>query len=130
MLGFGDGLSGWLSQKHGMRFDFNEKEKQCPMCLPDLKIVVTESQFVISIGCLKDWNILVNKRIRSFNTNAFFYIMCKAKTRIKKLHDMVKTYRRKKFLSIFTGFLVLCLNGCDNNWCLCCVICVCERRKW
>lgn len=37
-----------------MIFDFNKKEKQCPMCLPDLKIVVTGSQFVISIGCLKD----------------------------------------------------------------------------
>ncbi|MGM9947087.1 ATP-binding protein [Floccifex sp.] len=42
---------------------YNEKEKQCPMRLPDLKIVVTGTQFgyrrldgvfVIPIGCLKD----------------------------------------------------------------------------
>jgi predicted AAA+ superfamily ATPase len=42
---------------------YNEKEKQCPLRLPDLKIVVTGSQYgykredgiyVIPIGCLKD----------------------------------------------------------------------------
>lgn len=42
---------------------YNEKEKQCPLRLPDLKIVITGSQygykrpdgvFVIPIGCLKD----------------------------------------------------------------------------
>mgnify|MGYP002515425700 CR=1 FL=1 len=42
---------------------YNEKEKQCPLRLPDLKVVVTGSQygyqredgvFVIPIGCLKD----------------------------------------------------------------------------
>ncbi len=42
---------------------YNEKEKQCPLRLPDLKIVVTGGQygyqredgvFVIPIGCLKD----------------------------------------------------------------------------
>lgn len=43
--------------------EHNEKEKQCPLRLPDLKIVITGSQygykrpdgvFVIPIGCLKD----------------------------------------------------------------------------
>ncbi|MBO4364391.1 MAG: ATP-binding protein [Clostridia bacterium] len=42
---------------------YNEKEKQCPLRLPDLKIVITGSQYgykrkdgvyVIPIGCLKD----------------------------------------------------------------------------
>ena len=42
---------------------YNEKEKQCPLRLPDLKIIVTGTQygyrredgvFVIPIGCLKD----------------------------------------------------------------------------
>lgn len=42
---------------------YNEKEKQCPLRLPDLKIVVTGSQYgykredgiyIIPIGCLKD----------------------------------------------------------------------------
>lgn len=42
---------------------YNEKEKQCPMRLPDLKIVITGTQYgykreddvlVIPIGCLKD----------------------------------------------------------------------------
>lgn len=42
---------------------FNEKEKQAPLRLPDLKIVITGKQygyrredgvFVIPIGCLKD----------------------------------------------------------------------------
>lgn len=42
---------------------FNEKEKQAPLRLPDLKIVITGTQygyrredgvFVIPIGCLKD----------------------------------------------------------------------------
>ena len=43
--------------------EYNEKEKQCPLRLPDLKIVITGSQFgykreddvfVIPIGCLKN----------------------------------------------------------------------------
>lgn len=43
--------------------EYNQKEKQCPLRLPDLKIVITGSQFgykrddgvfVIPIGCLKD----------------------------------------------------------------------------
>jgi len=43
--------------------EYNKKEKQCPLRLPDLKIVITGSQygykredgvFVIPIGCLKD----------------------------------------------------------------------------
>lgn len=43
--------------------EYNEKEKQCPLRLPDLKIVITGTQygykrddgvFVIPIGCLKD----------------------------------------------------------------------------
>lgn len=43
--------------------EYNRKEKQCPLRLPDLKIVITGSQFgykrddgvfVIPIGCLKD----------------------------------------------------------------------------
>ena len=43
--------------------EFNEKEKQVPIRLPDLKIVITGTQygykredgvFVIPIGCLKD----------------------------------------------------------------------------
>ena len=42
---------------------YNEKEKQCPLRLPDLKIVITGTQygyrredgvFIIPIGCLKD----------------------------------------------------------------------------
>ena len=42
---------------------YNEKEKQCPLRLPNLKIVITGAQygykredgvFVIPIGCLKD----------------------------------------------------------------------------
>ena len=42
---------------------YNEKEKQCPLRLPDLKIVITGSQYgycradgvyVIPIGCLRD----------------------------------------------------------------------------
>ena len=43
--------------------EYNQKEKQCPLRLPDLKIIITGSQFgykrddgvfVIPIGCLKD----------------------------------------------------------------------------
>ena len=43
--------------------EYNEKEKQCPMRLPDLKLIITGTQygyrrddgvFVIPIGCLKD----------------------------------------------------------------------------
>ncbi|MBR0164002.1 MAG: hypothetical protein IJQ12_04940 [Lachnospiraceae bacterium] len=43
--------------------EYNEKEKQVPLRLPDLKIVITGTQygykredgvFVIPIGCLKD----------------------------------------------------------------------------
>ena len=43
--------------------EFNKKEKQCPLRLPDLKLVITGTQygyrrddgvFVIPIGCLKD----------------------------------------------------------------------------
>lgn len=43
--------------------EYNKKEKQCPLRLPDLKIVITGSQFgykredgvfVVPIGCLKD----------------------------------------------------------------------------
>lgn len=42
---------------------YNEKEKQCPLRMPDLKIVITGTQygykrpngvFVVPIGCLKD----------------------------------------------------------------------------
>ena len=43
--------------------EYNQKEKQCPLRLPDLKIIITGSQFgykrddgvfVVPIGCLKD----------------------------------------------------------------------------
>ena len=42
---------------------YNQKEKQCPLRLPDLKIIITGTEFgykrpdgvfVIPIGCLKD----------------------------------------------------------------------------
>lgn len=42
---------------------YNEKEKQCPLRLPDLKLIITATQYgykradgvlVITIGCLKD----------------------------------------------------------------------------
>jgi len=44
--------------------EYNKKEVQCPLRLPDLKIVITGTQsgykredgvFVVPIGCLKDW---------------------------------------------------------------------------
>ncbi len=55
--------AGHLCEIERLVKEYNEKEKQCPLRLPDLKIVVTGSQygyqredgvFVIPIGCLKD----------------------------------------------------------------------------
>jgi len=55
--------AGHLCEIESLIKQYNEKEKQCPMRLPDLKIVVTGTQygyrrpdgvFVIPIGCLKD----------------------------------------------------------------------------
>ncbi len=54
---------GHLLEIEGLIKEHNEKEKQCPLRLPDLKIVITGSMygykrpdgvFVIPIGCLKD----------------------------------------------------------------------------
>ena len=55
--------AGHLIEIENLIKKYNEKEKQCPLRLPDLKIVITGSQygyrrpddvFVIPIGCLKD----------------------------------------------------------------------------
>ena len=56
--------AGHLCEIESLIEKYNEKEKQCPLRLPDLKIVVTGTQsgyqrkkdgvFVIPIGCLKD----------------------------------------------------------------------------
>ena len=52
-----------LNQIEKLVKEYNEKEKQCPMRLPDLKLIITGTQygykrddgvFVIPIGCLKD----------------------------------------------------------------------------
>lgn len=52
-----------LNQIEKLVKEYNEKEKQCPMRLPDLKLIITGAQygykrddgvFVIPIGCLKD----------------------------------------------------------------------------
>ena len=52
-----------LNQIEKLIKEYNEKEKQCPMRLPDLKLIITGTQygykredgvFVIPIGCLKD----------------------------------------------------------------------------
>lgn len=55
--------AGHLNEIEELIKKHNEKEKQCPLRLPDLKIIITGSQygykrpdgvFVIPIGCLKD----------------------------------------------------------------------------
>ena len=55
--------AGHLTEIENLIKKHNEKEKQCPLRLPDLKIVITGAQygyrrpdgvFVIPIGCLKD----------------------------------------------------------------------------
>ena len=52
-----------LNQIEKLIKEYNEKEKQCPMRLPDLKLIITGTQygykredgvFVVPIGCLKD----------------------------------------------------------------------------
>ena len=52
-----------LNQIENLVKEYNEKEKQCPMRLPDLKLIITGTQygykrddgvFVIPIGCLKN----------------------------------------------------------------------------
>lgn len=52
-----------LNQIEKLVKEYNEKEKQCPMRLPDVKLIITGTQygykrddgvFVIPIGCLKD----------------------------------------------------------------------------
>lgn len=52
-----------LIQIENLVKEYNQKEKQCPMRLPDLKLIITGTQygykrddgvFVIPIGCLKD----------------------------------------------------------------------------
>ena len=52
-----------LNQIEKLVKEYNEKEKQCPMRLPDLKLIITGTQygykredgvFVIPIGCFKD----------------------------------------------------------------------------
>ena len=52
-----------LIQIENLVKEYNQKEKQCPMHLPDLKLIITGTQygykrddgvFVIPIGCLKD----------------------------------------------------------------------------
>lgn len=58
-----DEASGHLNEIENLIREYNKKEKQCPLRLPDLKIVITATQygyrredgiFVIPIGCLKD----------------------------------------------------------------------------
>lgn len=52
-----------LNQIEKLIKEYNEKEKQCPMRLPDLKLIITGTQYgykredgvyVVPIGCLKD----------------------------------------------------------------------------
>lgn len=58
-----DEASGHLNEIEDLIKEYNKEEKQCPLRLPDLKIVITATQygyrredgiFVIPIGCLKD----------------------------------------------------------------------------